>query len=270
MPVGNVDSKERGSGARFNDDKVNLTLLPPWCWEEVAMRNDPQGINEMFFGRELSLLVEFWEGNDEALEDVIDGLTDEDFTEAAQVFAYGAKKYSEWNWAKGMKWSVPMACYLRHMLLADPVESDEESGISHRGHAVCNLIMLAHFLHLCGDMDDRPVEIRPEWHEKSTELTYEEVLDLEKQLSDRDAQDRENWLASLLKDEDRDLELTDTWPYFVMVSHDPDDPPDKDEVHAMLDRLTNLPTPELNDAVERLVEEQEFRERVLRSTGQLV
>lgn len=31
-----------------------------------------------------------------------------------RVFMYGKLKYAEWNWAKGMKWSIPMDCLLRH------------------------------------------------------------------------------------------------------------------------------------------------------------
>jgi hypothetical protein len=38
----------------------------------------------------------------------------------------------------------------------------------------------------------------------------------------------------------------------------------------LVEALMDMPTPDLNDAVERLVEEQEFRERVLRSSGRLI
>ena len=213
MSIGDVNSAERGSGARFNDGKIDLTLLPPWCWEELSHRVDPDNLLRLFYGTELEHLIRFWEGDDDSIEIVIDGLSDDDITGAAEVFAYGAKKYAAWNWAKGMPWSVPMACYLRHMLLADPESVDAESGMPHRWHASCNLIMLAQFAQLCPDMDDRPQEIRAEFHRPGEDAT---VVPLPVE--------------------------------FILM---------------------DLPTPDLNNLIEELVEEQESRERTLRATGEL-
>jgi Domain of unknown function (DUF5664) len=78
--------------------------------------------------------------------------------DAARVFDYGRKKYAEWNWAKGMAWSIPLACALRHCLaILDGEENDPESGLPHVGHIKCNLLMLLTFAETFPDGDDRPV-----------------------------------------------------------------------------------------------------------------
>lgn len=63
---------------------------------------------------------------------------------AAQVFEYGKAKYAAWNWAKGMPWSVPVDCMLRHLEAIQRGEDiDPESGLPHIGHLMCNALMLA-------------------------------------------------------------------------------------------------------------------------------
>jgi hypothetical protein len=112
MSIGDVNSNARGSGARYNDGKVPLELIP------------------------LS-----------SLED------------CARVFGYGRRKYAAWNWAKGMQWSVPYGCLLRHMKAwFDGEDNDPESGYPHLGHAMCNLVMLSTFARTYREGDDRPVE----------------------------------------------------------------------------------------------------------------
>jgi len=108
--VGDVNSDERGSGARANAGKPELHLVP------------------------LPLL----EGT-------------------ARVFMYGRGKYAEWNWAKGMAWSIPYDCALRHLggwFYGE--ELDSESGLHHLDHAICNLLMLRHFITYYPEGDDRP------------------------------------------------------------------------------------------------------------------
>jgi hypothetical protein len=108
---GDINSSERGSGARANRGKVALSLVP------------------------LHLLAG-----------------------AARVFMYGKLKYAEWNWAKGMKWSIPMDCLQRHLLKwwYFGEEIDPESGEHHLDHVICNLLMLRHYLTTYKTGDDRP------------------------------------------------------------------------------------------------------------------
>lgn len=75
----------------------------------------------------------------------------------ADVFEYGAHKYATWNWAKGMPWSVPYGCMLRHLSAWYMGEDiDPESGKSHLGHVMANLLMLEHYTKAYKQGDDRP------------------------------------------------------------------------------------------------------------------
>lgn len=77
----------------------------------------------------------------------------------ARVWMYGQKKYSSWNWAKGMAWSIPLACLLRHMAAWQRgEENDKESGLPHLAHAMCNLRMLTLYSKTYQEGDDRPKE----------------------------------------------------------------------------------------------------------------
>lgn len=109
MSVGDVNSQDKGSGARYNDGKVNFSLLP-LC----------------------------------TLEDEI------------RVWMYGQEKYAAWNWAKGMDWSIPFACAMRHLMQWQAGEDiDEESGLPHIAHAMCNLRMLTLYNKTFPEGDDR-------------------------------------------------------------------------------------------------------------------
>jgi hypothetical protein len=108
--IGDVNSDERGSGARYNTDKPDLSLIP------------------------------------------LSTLEDE-----ARVWMYGAKKYAAFNWMKGMPWSVPLACALRHLAAFQKGEDiDPESGQTHLAHAMCNLRMLTLYAQTYPEGDDRP------------------------------------------------------------------------------------------------------------------
>ena len=110
MTVGDVNSKERGSGARYNDHKPDFSLIPLWTLEDEA-----------------------------------------------RVWEYGKRKYAAWNWAKGMDWSVPFACAMRHLSAWQRGEElDRESGLPHLAHAMCNLRMLTLFAVTYPEGDDRP------------------------------------------------------------------------------------------------------------------
>jgi hypothetical protein len=111
--IGDINSNERGSGARYNAGKTRYDLIP------------------------LSTLKS-----------------------AADVFEYGTEKYAPWNWAKGMEWTVPYACLLRHLdAWFRGEDNDPESGLPHIGHALCNLIMLAHYRDVYQEGDNRPKNI---------------------------------------------------------------------------------------------------------------
>lgn len=110
MSIGDINSTEKGTGARYNDGKPDFSLIP------------------------LALL----EGE-------------------ARVWEYGAKKYSRNNWMRGMQWSVPLACILRHLAKWQAGEDlDQETGESHLDHISCNVRMLSLYAKTYPEGDDRP------------------------------------------------------------------------------------------------------------------
>ena len=112
MSIGDINSQELGSGARYNDGKADFSLIPLCTLEEEA-----------------------------------------------RVWQYGKEKYAAWNWAKGMDWSIPFACLMRHMAAWQRGEEcDPESGLPHLAHAACNLRMLTLYSRTYQQGDDRPVE----------------------------------------------------------------------------------------------------------------
>lgn len=147
MSVGDVTSSARGSGARFNDGKPDLSLIPiSIIAEYLAGKNCALPHPELRVVLAMCCLADWQEyGDTRYLYAALNELKDP-LVAAAHVFEYGAKKYAAWNWAKGMPWSVPVACAGRHALAVINGElNDVESGRPHEGHMACNIIMLAHF-----------------------------------------------------------------------------------------------------------------------------
>jgi hypothetical protein len=77
----------------------------------------------------------------------------------AQVLTYGAAKYSERNWEKGMNWGRPYAALRRHMgAWWAGQDKDPETGMSHLWHAACCVAFLVAFEARGTGADDRPVK----------------------------------------------------------------------------------------------------------------
>lgn len=67
--------------------------------------------------------------------------------EAVRVLEYGASKYEIDNWLKPTNWRVSYGCLMRHMSAWQAGEdNDPESGRSHLGHALCNVLQMLHML----------------------------------------------------------------------------------------------------------------------------
>ena len=148
--VGDIDSTERGTAARaLGPDKYQAELIPARLWCEHV-----QGRVTHDLLLSMQSLADFQEGGG----GVDLSLTLSDWWKsAARVFAYGALKYAEWNWLRGMKWSIPIGCAVRHVVdIASGEEIDPESGLPHIGHYMCNLIMLNYFVDHYPEGDDRP------------------------------------------------------------------------------------------------------------------
>jgi len=78
------------------------------------------------------------------------------------VLTHGAEKYDEWNWAKGIKYSRILGAIKRHLnAWAGGEELDDDSGLPHVDHALCELMFLSHFEHNKGQylgFDDRFID----------------------------------------------------------------------------------------------------------------
>ena len=81
-----------------------------------------------------------------------------EFLEATSVIlTFGAKKYEDRNWEKGMKWSRVFGALMRHMWAWWRGEhTDPETGKSHLWHACCCLAFLVAYEQRKVGEDDRP------------------------------------------------------------------------------------------------------------------
>lgn len=157
--VGDVNSTARGSGARYNSGKAPFDLIPLAVIARSLRRDmggsrDPHMLDVL---KSLEALGEFQTcRNVDNLERALGYLKDH-WSSCAKVFDYGRKKYAEWNWAKGMDWNIPLACAARHALkYIDGEVLDDESGESHIGHMLCNLVMLRVFVDSWPSGDNLP------------------------------------------------------------------------------------------------------------------
>lgn len=76
--------------------------------------------------------------------------------ETAKVFTFGAQKYDDNNWRKGMKWSRCIDSLERHLMeFKKGNDNDEESGLLHLGHAAANIAFLIEFIKSHPELDDR-------------------------------------------------------------------------------------------------------------------
>ena len=65
------------------------------------------------------------------------------FLEVARVAEYGATKYAERNWERGMSWGHCFSGAMRHLWAWwSGEETDPESGCSHLAHAAWNCMAL--------------------------------------------------------------------------------------------------------------------------------
>lgn len=161
--VGDLTSSAKGSGARYNVGKAPMEMVPVWIIAagEAARLGTPE-MREAW--RVLNALGQ-WQVGGLPIADVFCEIGPGAWAEAAEVFHHvttrPVKPYPAWNWAKGMPWSVPTACAVRHLLAILRGEHlDPETGLPHRGHAMCNLIMLAQYERTYQEGDDRPAFLK--------------------------------------------------------------------------------------------------------------
>ncbi len=73
-----------------------------------------------------------------------------------RVLAFGASKYGDRNWERGMAWSRCYAAALRHLTAWwEGEDKDPETGYSHLWHAGCCVLFLIAFEARGAGRDDR-------------------------------------------------------------------------------------------------------------------
>jgi len=156
ITVGDLNSTERGTGARANGGKPAVELIPYRVIAENVLRRLPPADPKRPTALALLALGRFQErGAADDLHDAIDALG-ASWEDCAAVLEYGRRKYAAWNWARGMPWSVCLGCAGRHCLaILRGEEADPESGLPHRAHVLCNLVFLLHYVKHYSEGDDR-------------------------------------------------------------------------------------------------------------------
>jgi hypothetical protein len=75
----------------------------------------------------------------------------------ADIYTYGAGKYEDRNWEKGIKWGRVFGAIMRHLWAFWRGEDvDEESGRSHLAHAAWGCFALLEYSKTQKSFDDRP------------------------------------------------------------------------------------------------------------------
>ena len=75
----------------------------------------------------------------------------------AEVLTFGADKYGDRNWERGLSFSRVFGALLRHLFAWwMKKDLDEETGLHHLDHASCCLMFLQHYVKTKTGKDDRP------------------------------------------------------------------------------------------------------------------
>ncbi len=73
-----------------------------------------------------------------------------------KVLEFGAKKYADNNWKKGLKTTEIFESMMRHLTAYMRGEDiDPESGLPHTGHILCNAMFLSYMQRFRPDFDTR-------------------------------------------------------------------------------------------------------------------
>ena len=90
-------------------------------------------------------------------KDTFEYLPDDALAAINRILIFGARKYADRNWEKGMDWLRPWNACLRHLWAwARREPCDPETGESHLLHASCCLLFLVAFELRGVGTDNRP------------------------------------------------------------------------------------------------------------------
>lgn len=150
--IGDVHGTTKGSAARFNTGKPDLSLVP--------LRLIAEQHKDHAWAPVLAALGEFQEtAKLQHLHAALDLIGDH-WDECSRVLEYGKVKYAPWNWARGQAWSVCLASAARHIVFGIMAgeEVDPESKCTHRGHVMANITFLRTFMRTYPEGNDLPTQ----------------------------------------------------------------------------------------------------------------
>lgn len=76
-----------------------------------------------------------------------------------EVLMFGANKYDNWNWTKGLKYTEICESLQRHLYaFLEGEDNDKESKLKHVSHILCNAMFLSYMFLFRKDMDDRYID----------------------------------------------------------------------------------------------------------------
>lgn len=183
VTVGDLTSTSRGTGARKAAGKPDLSQLPWWAVDRLlavetgAPTYDDEGQTldrEGLRWQVLTSLAWWARGVDAQLDRAFKlalrllaaeqgqlSVSPRSIIPCVRVLEFGAGKYSRGNWAKGMPWSVCFNSAMSHLTKALAGDAkDEESGLSHEAHLMCNIVFLLGYRELYPEGDDRIQEFK--------------------------------------------------------------------------------------------------------------
>lgn len=162
------------SGDRFNQGKLRLSHIHPTVWKFMMSDKDVE-VHQELRCMELLFLKHLRDFPGDTLNDAYLGVCDvvlDHIEEITAVLEFGAKKYSSFNYMKGLTVSEVLDSYRRHQYarLVRGEEIDGEgrldeldengkpkfSGLPHRWHELCNLMFFLAMIDNPLAKDDRP------------------------------------------------------------------------------------------------------------------
>jgi hypothetical protein len=121
--------------------------------DSEALHDDPVLLPKVYENKEKELTVAYKADRDKLRFDLI---PTEVMEEIADIYTFGSRKYSDWNWAKGFNWGRVYAAMQRHLHAWHRGEDlDPESGRSHMVHAAWNALSLIYHIKYFPQLDDR-------------------------------------------------------------------------------------------------------------------
>lgn len=131
----------------------NNTLRCPNCELDTGANNLMESLKPVLKDLDKELVLGAKYDQDKYRPELLSTIA---LVEISKVLTFGAKKYADHNWRKGISYSRLLGACLRHVFAYLGGESkDPETGLSHLAHASCCLIFILDYELTKPEFDDR-------------------------------------------------------------------------------------------------------------------